>query len=503
MIRRSRDCPKKLGLGLFLSVFLVFSQGVSALADDVATPTPGPILQVGKEKEAKYSTIQAAIDAAPEGATVQVGPGEYEEYIAIRKPLVIEGAGWDKTTIVEPQMTPEEIKEFREAWETLNKTLPSIEDKQKREALGKSFQEKYFRRALLVQDARGVQIRNLKITSARRSTPTHMLDAIVRFERSDVQMTGCAVLGSQHDGINIADRSKVEIRNCLVAAAWGTGIAIGMHKEPAVENVKIVDCEVRNCYYAGILIRKGNHASVERCRVSGAAWHGIRYDDTSPTIVGNAIFGNARCGIYASGKTAATVRGNLFAKNGMACFYENRDTIRGNTFVGNSCVGMAINGNSKVSVERNIFFDHSTAIACNYVAGDDPAASIVSDPQLSRNLFWKNKVAMTRATVIIEKGKTVPSTKESKEVELGKETESQFVDPGFKDAAGDDFSLSADSPARRDGIGAADCLTLKSPWALQPEEEAIIPDGTTRDSNAWKDPSEKARKEAMKVPRKG
>jgi hypothetical protein len=61
----------------------------------------------------------------------------------------------------------------------------------------------------------------------------------------------------------------------------------------------------------------------------------------------------------------------------------------------------------------------------------------------------------------------------------------QFVAPTAKD-----FSLRADSPARRQGIGVADPVSFPSPWPLQPEESAIIPQGDTRDYRQWRDPAQ-------------
>jgi hypothetical protein len=70
------------------------------------------------------------------------------------------------------------------------------------------------------------------------------------------------------------------------------------------------DSDVRNCYHRCVTLVT-EEATVERCRISGSAWHGIRYDNCSPKILNNHIFGNARSGIYASGQTRATVVGNV------------------------------------------------------------------------------------------------------------------------------------------------------------------------------------------------
>jgi hypothetical protein len=75
---------------------------------------------------------------------------------------------------------------------------------------------------------------------------------------------------------------------------------------------------------------------------------------------------------------------------------------------------------------------------------------------------------------------------QSETIELGDATRSRIEDPQFTDAVGDDFQLKLNSFARRDGIGAADPIPFASPWPLQPEEQAIIPDGETRDSRQWK-----------------
>ena len=72
----------------------------------------------------------------------------------------------------------------------------------------------------------------------------------------------------------------------------------------------------------GSLGGDATRSELRRNRISGSAWHGIRYDGAKPLVEGNLIYGNARSGIYASGKTAAEVRGNLFWRNehgGMSC----------------------------------------------------------------------------------------------------------------------------------------------------------------------------------------
>jgi len=449
-----------------------------------ARESAGAVLHVAKDAGAQHRSIQAAIDAAPAGATIRIGPGVYEESLRIRKALVLEGAGWVRTTIAAP--LPESEPAMRKAMEDLVRQHGEARTDEAKKALGERFLDKWARPAAFLFDARDVRFRAIKFTAVNwRNDPRWLPGALVRLHRSKMAMKECAVVGSPRSGVSVADGSEVEIEHCLIAAVWQTGIEIG---EPRMAGgrARIADCDVRNCHYAGICIRRQSDAVVERCRISGAAWHGIRYDDCSPTIVGNRIFGNARCGIYASGKTAATVKGNVLARNemsGMSCWSENRDTIMENTFAGNLREGLAVIGQAQPTVERNVFFGHPTAVVCSASAQEAPEA--VGRPRLQRNLFWKNEKALARPA---RKSEDAKAPWVIEEITLADETASVLADPRFAGVDGGDFALAPDSPARRADVGAVDPPPMKSPWALRPEELAIIPDGETRDSEAWRQP---------------
>jgi parallel beta-helix repeat protein len=78
---------RRLGIAVISGIMLTAS---SAIADEViVVPRDAP-------------TIQAAVDAAPRGATIKVRRGTYTEEIVIAKDLTLQGAGLDKTTITSP-----------------------------------------------------------------------------------------------------------------------------------------------------------------------------------------------------------------------------------------------------------------------------------------------------------------------------------------------------------------------------------------------------------------
>ena len=448
------------------------------------------VLSVAADGSAKYSSIQEAIDAADAGAVIRIGPGMYEERLRIDKPLTLEGTGWERTTIMTRSAGADV---FEEAMRTIEARMREAKTDEQRKSIGAKFKaefiEKYGMPTLLVSGTKDVVIRNLKLTSpGKRLEGRKMSVPILEFSNAKASVSKCAVIGTPGDGIHIMDGSDVEIRSSLVAAVWSTGIVVG-GRQDASSSVLLLDSELRNCHYAGIRIREGNDsARVERCRISGAAWHGIRYDDCSPTIVKNRIFGNARCGIYASGKTAATVRQNLFYANemvGMSCWFQNRDTIEGNTFAGNKRSGLEVLGASKPIVQRNIFFSEPNGVLCSNIGSDSTFAVSDGIVKLEKNLFWNNEHKAVR-----RRAKTAGSESTLEEIALDKRAGNVEMDPMFANAVRKDFSLMADSPARRLGIGVAEPIESESPWPLQTEEAAIIPDGQTRDYRKWKKPAQ-------------
>jgi hypothetical protein len=77
----------------------------------VVKPAIGPIQQVQQiilRVPQNFPSIQAAVDAAPEGATILIGPGTYVENITITKSLTLEGSGIVDGTILHAPLPPPE-----------------------------------------------------------------------------------------------------------------------------------------------------------------------------------------------------------------------------------------------------------------------------------------------------------------------------------------------------------------------------------------------------------
>jgi parallel beta-helix repeat protein len=389
-----------------------------------------------------FATIREALEAAPDNAVIRLGEDLYRERIVIRKPVTLIGAGWEKTRL---QVQGPYLAESRE-YEKPEVTPEAMEPAVKIETKGRV-------------NLAGISFSMKGTPSEGRLAQTSLISA----GKCQLSLKDCTLVGSVGNGIE-AKEADLEMNGCLIAAAWNTGIVLDDYCSAEIRN-----CTVRNCYYAGINVRpRSNPVTIANCDISGAAWHGIRYDDCSPKITGNLIHGNARSGIYLSGDTAGEITGNVFVRNGMngvSCWFESRDKIERNIFAANLRESIQLSGMVSPQIRGNVF--SGKGIGQGTINEERLTAKTYGTPVVERNVFWSIQQPWMKGTEAI----TLPEGNRMEDPRLG-----------------EDYGLPADSPLRPLGIGPEKLPAPLPSFAIQPEETAIIPDGETRDSNVWKQP---------------
>jgi biopolymer transport protein ExbD len=464
----------------FLVAITMEGEGLAAPAEVTEKAERAPARKFGKravvaaDGSGDTTSIQEAIDGVDEHGTVSIKPGTYREHLVVSKPVSIEGAGRDVTRV---ETTTEQT-------------------------------------AVTIRSCRDVVLRGLTIVSGVPLGEQSSL-VLMKVQDADASVEECNLLWAQF-GITISGNSNARIDKCLVAAIWGTGIAVGEQASATVTN-----CEVRNCYHRCITVRTTGEVNIENNLISGSAWHGIRYDHCSPTIVGNILNNHARFGIYASGSGEAKIVRNLFLRNDMAgvvTWGRTNPVIAFNTFAHNKRAGLEMDVWSQPVVENNIFFANET-VASRFYSSDSPGHPELGPPLLlSHSLLWENKQETPppprpKAERIaelkrqIEEGQQGQAPGEEidslrgllkrleampeKAPELSFSETTVRVGPMFEDAAADNYNLCADSPCRgagKDGtdIGANRTIPVKSQYPITPEEKLIIPDSGSRDWALWK-----------------
>lgn len=453
------------------------SEAIQKAPEPPMPPEPAEEGPIHVEGLGRFSVLQTALDAAPDNATIHLDAGTYPVQAVIRKQVVLRGDSWERTVLVPAEAWREPSAGEIQAFEQSLRDAPSAAA---REALLAGNNPMMVRPIVRIEGGGAAAIENIQFRM-EGLPPEGMklrggmieVSASGRLPTANLLLDECALVGSPGNGVVALAGARVAIQRCLISGAWNRGIFCDSASAAAV-----VESDIRNCHYAGITAGPGASLTVTRSRISGAAWHGIRYDDTSPEITGCLIFGNARSGIYASGETRATVHGNVFFGNemsGMSCWFRNADVIMGNTFYGNLREGLSILGGSSPVVTSNVFQKHRVAVVQGLI-GDEGTGASIGTPRLSFNLSWDNASDWS--------GISAPGESGSTPAPVG-----AFPlrdNPGLTAPEAHDFALLPGSPARVAGVGALTPLPYFSPFPLQPTVSAMIPEGPTRDSRQWK-----------------
>ncbi len=442
---------------------------------------PPKVFQVEASAKTAYSSIQAAIDAAPAGSIVRIGPGTFHGAVQIKKPLTLEGAGADRTIlsanwislrelILEGKGVPDKDKE------AFNKLQKIAIEKEKGEGpVTMQLIHAYGPEpTLAVKETNEVVIRGVSISmpgevqnGGWQSSPMAFL------ENAGTTIENCAFVGSAVEGVEIKGVSNVTMHECLIGGIRASGVIV---KAASRSKVTISDCDLRGCGYAGVQIEGAGDVTVSRCRISKVDFHGIRYDNASPKITGNVFTDINRAGIYIDGKTQGKISENLFFDCGVAGGTE--DEIFNNTFIRKngpsaawhdfSAMGNSVT--SKGSLHHNIISGYNHALIL-FSTGQKPLKF--------ENLKFESNFCHTAKSAIIHshraeqnKSKTPGSTPETVDVPLPKgnwQLQVQFTDPEHGN-----YSLSPQIEWLDRNCGATKHASLKSPWPEQDAERAML-----------------------------
>jgi hypothetical protein len=459
-----------------IAMVVFLSAAMPSAADDiqiVVTPAGAPA------ETQQYTSIQAAINAAPAGATVRLGPGTFPDPILINKPVTLEGAGAGQTILTADWRTLKEVvvdgagvpPEKQQRYQELRR-IAIEKEYGEGPVTAQLWQEFGPLPTLTVENTAGVAIRGLSITMPGTVWKEGWQNFhMVLLQNAGATLERCAFVGSAVDGVDIRGESAVTLRNCLVGGIRSSGVVINASKNARIH---LEECDIRECGYAGVQIKGAGEIAVTRCRISQIQYHGIRYDDVSPTITGNAFWKIVRSGIYIDGQTKGSISENLFLDCAIG---GSQDTIAKNTFVcetcpwpaGKMCAAIISTGAGEQRIERNVIvgYDHALLL---YATDKKPLTREAK--HFEKNLCDTRQSALVSSYAIESKGSYGPQ--ELPELQSLPLPNGNWQMPvQFTDPKRGDYSLSAGLGLSDRDIGSRKHVPLLSPWIEQPAERAM------------------------------
>lgn len=321
---------KILGL-VALLIPLVMEQEAQILSRPydigLASKGQGPVLKVPQE----YQTIQAAVDAAPPQATIEVAPGVYSENLLLYKGVWLKGAGAEQTV----------IKAAREG-------LPTI---------------------LIVPS--GASISGFTITGAQRAYGVQIYgEAVASIFRS-------VITGNSRGGIRVLGQGSTAIRDSIIhdndlygivleyvgvremvgfSTSWIERNQISGHKELGVFIINAYDI-----FITGNILRDNERGGIG---LTNAYRIWILRNDVNGSSRGAAISGGVSS---VSSDYEVIIVGNTLRNNqagvsmlGIAVVKLQRNRIVENQQEGISVLGFAIEAQMEVELEENMVLDNGT-----------------------------------------------------------------------------------------------------------------------------------------------
>lgn len=258
-------------------------------------------------------SIQAAIDAAPQGAVICLAEGEWREDLTVAKSLTLRGSGTEKTT----------IKGREVGW------WPVIE------IGGSPETEVWIEGIAIVGGNNGIWARG----------------------SSKVQLSSVTVEGNRQNGITIWDLADVTILGSTVATNRHHGIAIS-----DLATAFIADSSIKHNGWFGIEGRGSAQVNLSNSIVTDNGEYGLFLQGASEITIRESTVRSAVLGIGISGTARAVITGS-FIEGGESggVYLENtaHATITGSTIAGGeSLYGVIILDSAQASIERSVIADH-------------------------------------------------------------------------------------------------------------------------------------------------
>ncbi len=375
-----------------------------------------------------YTTIQAGIDACPEGGTVSVGAGTYTEAIFINKRIALVGDGSSSTIITSAKLGSISTVYFN-GIATNNASIsnftitgatgdwpygcgiyctngsPTITNNS---ISGNSSVGIFCGSSSPTISNNNILGNNAGISCASSSSPTITNNTISKNNDSGIycyssftSITNNIILGNGGSGIycyysspTIATNTITKNSNygiyCSYSSPAITSNNISGNSNNGIfcfsSSPAIISNSISENNKNGIYCNSSSFAVITSNSISGNSSDGIHCNSSSPIITNNSISGNNSNGISFSDHSTSTITSNIISGNsnaGIFCDYFSSPTITSNTISGNN-TGISYNSSSSSIITNNSIVGNNIGIYCNSSSSSD---IIITNNTISENNY--------------------------------------------------------------------------------------------------------------------
>lgn len=294
--------------------------------------------------------LQTAIDAAQEGATVEIPAGVYDQPVRVTRSLFLKGASRDECVF---KVTANEPAIFID---TAGKGTVQLADITIQWQLATSDQPEY------------------PFAVAVKDTTTEINNCVFRpignFQRSPVAVRSIGF-------------SEMMIKDCDFEG-FDYVVCYGEGTKGRMEG-----CFVRDCGHQGVILYSGATAEIIGNIFSGSGFHAVRTTGGTLLMRNNLVINNKNRGVYVGNKSCqGTIENNLLIGNGTGidAISASRFGITNNVILKSEYAGISAIPQAQLAISGNVLANNARGIMLHVQEGQPDAIQ----SEITANVFWNN-----------------------------------------------------------------------------------------------------------------
>jgi F-box protein 11 len=327
-----------------------------------------PILHVDAEGGFDFTTISAAVDAAPPGSFIIVQPGVYRESVLLTKPVFLIGAGEPGEAVIEAR-DGFALGSIASGGLVKNLALRKI-------GAGGGWYSVVVARGRMEFQLCTITCEDLSCVAIHDGAEPTLLGNCIHsgneagvfyFKGGGGRLEKNEIFDNKHAGVLIKEGCDPVVTGNRIFDGEEAGLKVNNGGRGTIEDNEIFSNKLSN-----VMIAYGGDPILRRNRIYTSKESGIfLYEGARGTIEDNDIYKNDNCGISITTESQPTVRGNRLRENetGIRIRKGCAGLIDSNEIVASIQAGLRIDAKTAATVRRNRISGNRWGISLDADAG--------------------------------------------------------------------------------------------------------------------------------------